>query len=135
MQKTRVKAFKNELRNYNYFCSRIKDLEASIGYCYDRLGGVRGIDPSKEPTHSQPNKELEYKLRADIERYEAKLARFQAKKHEIDEILERIEEPLKKAIIDVYANGNKIDNVSAKMDISPNGLAYRMNKAIENAAE
>ena len=66
MQRPEVRAFKNELRNYTYYCSRIASLEESIEFMYDRLGGVRGVDPSKEPLHSAPSKEYEYMLRDKI---------------------------------------------------------------------
>ena len=102
MQKEQVKAFKNELRNYTFYCSRIVSLGNSIEFCYDRLGGVRGIDPSKEPVHAMPNKEMEYKLRDEIERYEATLKRYKEKVDSIDEILERIELPIREAVITVY---------------------------------
>ena len=133
MQREEVKAFKNELRNYTYYCSRIVSLENSIQFCYDRLGGVRGVDPSKEPTHVLPNKDLEYKLRDDIERYETKLRRYRAKLSEIDEILDRIETDVCEAIKRVYIKGEHIEKVGRELYLSHNGLAKRMNKAIERA--
>lgn len=131
MQSDNIKAFKNELRRYTYLCSRLASLENSIEYCYDRLGGVRGVDPSKEPIHALPNKELEYKLRDDIERYEAKLKAVVAEKVEVDEILNRIEEPIRGAIMEVYIQGHRVDDVARKMFLSHNGLHKKMNKAIK----
>ena len=133
MQKIEVKAFKNELRNYTYLCYVISTLENSIEYCYDRLGGVRGIDPSKEPTHSQPNKELEYKLRSDIEHYESILKQKINQKVEIDRILDKIETPLRMAIINVYIKGNRVEDIARDMYLSHNGLYKQMNKAIMEA--
>lgn len=133
MQSEEIKAFKNQLRRYNYLCSRLESLRNSIEYLYDRLGGVRGIDPSREPVHGQPNKELEYKLRDDIEHLEAKLSLVVAEKVEIDSILGRIEEPLRNAIFEVYALGYRTDVVASKMFLSHNGLHKRINKAIKGA--
>ena len=133
MQKDSVRAFKNELRNYNYYLSQIVSLENSIEFLYDRLGGVRGVDPSKEPTHSLPNKELEYKLRDDIERLERKKASVEAKAKEIDRTLSFMEEEIRYAIMCVYANGKQVKYMSDKMYLSPSGLVLRMNKAIERA--
>ena len=133
MQKEEVKAFKFKLRGYTYLCSTIGTLENSIEFCYDRLGGVRGIDPSKEPTHAMPNKELEYKLRDDIERYEAKLKLKVNEKVEIDQILGKIENPLRDAIFDVYVLGRRVDDVARGLYLSHNGLHKQINKAIERA--
>lgn len=133
MQKQEVRAFKNELRNYTYYCSRIATLNESIEFMYDRLGGVRGIDPSKEPTHSQPNKDYEYMLREQIERYEQNKALYVAKKDYIDQILSTVPNTLRGALKSVYIDGNRIDMVAIEYNLSANGLVYQMNKAIENA--
>ena len=130
MQKQEVKAFKNELRNYTYYCSRIVTLENSIEYLYDRLGGVRGIDPSKEPTHAMPNKDLEYKIRDDISHLEAKLATYRIKTESVDEILGRMDLEICEAIKKVYVKGDHIEKVARAMYLSHNGLAKRMNRAI-----
>lgn len=135
MQKDNVKAFKNELRNYNYYQSRVVSLGNSIEFCYDRLGGVRGVDPSKEPLHSAPNKEYEYQLREQIEVYAQKKALFEAKLKYIDEILGKMEMSLKQAVISVYAEGKQIRRVADIYYLSPMGLAKRMNKAIERALD
>lgn len=133
MQSEKVRAFKNELRNYNYYLSRVTSLTNSIEYLYDRLGGVRGIDPSREPTHALPNKDLEYQLRDDIMKLDSKLSRCEAKIKEVDEILNLIESPLKEAIIDVYANNEKCVKIADRLYLSSTGLQKRMNKAIERA--
>lgn len=133
MQGEEIKAFKNQLRRYNYLCSRMSSLKNSIEYLYDRLGGVRGIDPSKEPVHVQPNKDLEYKIRDDIEKLEAKLRLVVAEKVEIDEILAKIDPPLRDAIMEVYVYRHRIDVVAIKHSLSHTGLHKRMNKAIKGA--
>lgn len=133
MQSDDVKAFKNELRNYNYNLNRVVTLKNSIEYCYDRLGGVRGIDTSKEPTHSLPNKDLEYKLRDDIERYRRLQSVYETKVEYVDEILSRIETSIRKAIISVHVEHKKTEKVARECNLSTNGLQYRMDKAIERA--
>ena len=128
-----IQAFKYKLRGYNFLCYEITTLENSLEFCYDRLGGVRGIDPSKEPTHAMPNKELEYKLRDDIERYEAKLKLKISEKVEIDQTLDRMETSLREAVFRVYAKGENCLKVSGDYYLSPSGLKKRMNKAISGA--
>ena len=135
MQSEQVRAFKNDFRSYSYWLSRVITLENSIEYCYDRLGGVKGIDPSKEPTHAQPNKELEWKLRDDISRYEAELAKMERRIKETDEILDRIENDLREAIKSVYIQRQQIRKIADKYFLSYNGLSYRMDRAIERALD
>lgn len=133
MQDEEVRAFKNELRNYTYYLSRIVTLENSIEFLYDRLGGVRGIDPSKEPLHAIPNKEMEWKLRDDISKLEAKKERYEKNLAEIDQILNQIEEFTRDALKLVYIEGKRTDAVANSMLISPSGLKNRMNRAIIKA--
>ena len=133
MQTPDVRAFKNELRNLKYYQYRVQTLTNSMEWCYERLGGVRAIDPSKEPMHVAPNKELEYKLRDDIERYRALLALTETKIKYIDEILSHIETSLRDAIISVYVDGQHLRAVASKMYLSGNGLSKRINKAIAQA--
>ena len=133
MQRPEVRAFKNELRNYTYYCSRIASLEESIEFMYDRLGGVRGIDPSKEPIHSAPDKEFEYMLRDKISSLEQDKAVYEVKRDYIDLILGRIENTLREALKLVYIDGQRLDRVSGKFFLTPNGLIYRLNKSIEEA--
>lgn len=134
-QKDSVRAFKNELRNYNYYLSRVVSLEQSIEWCYERLGGLRGIDPSKEPLHVVPNKEYEWKLRDDIERFEAQKKLIEAKISYIDEILKLIENPLKWAIVSIYVENKRTDSISSQLFLSPHGLHSRINRAIGKSLE
>ena len=135
MQKESVKAFKNELRNYNYYLSRVVTLQNSIEWCFEQLGGVRGVDPSREPLHIQPNKEREWYLRDRIEALEAQKLIAERKVKEIDEILAKMETSLKTAIIAVYVNGYRSDRVAKDMFVSANGLLYRINKEIERVLD
>ena len=135
-QSESVRAFKNDLKSYHYNLSRIVTLQNSIDFCYHKLGAdVRAIDYSREPSNSVPNKELEYKLRDDIERYEHLKAIFQMKVRYVDEILARIETNVREAIINVYVEHKKMEKVAPKHNISTNGLQYRIDKAIEGALD
>lgn len=134
-QSESVRAFKNELRNYHYYIGRAAELEDAIESLYDRLGGVRGVDPSKEPAHVLPNKEMEWKIREDITRLDLKLTNLRNKIAEIDEILGRIEEPIRTALKLVYIESNKVIMVAGMMYLSPSGLVKRMNREIKKALD
>ena len=132
-QSEEVRAFKTDLASYNVKKREIARLEEQIENCYEQLGGVRGIDPSKEPTHAMPNKDVEYAIRDKIERIRTKKDRLCDQINYLDEILDKIETALKTAVIEVYANGRKIRSLAAEMYLSETGLRKRMNKAIEKA--
>ena len=135
MQDKAVEAFKNELKNYYFYLDRIKSLKEMRQRCYDWLSGVTGIDPSREPTHSPPNKNVEYAVREEIEHHEANIRATQSKLNDINKILAKIEMPLRTALIDVYANKKTARRVAEKMFISPSALFKRMDKAIKKALE
>lgn len=133
MQEESVKAFKKDLGTYCYKLGRKKDLEDKIQECYDRLGGVRAVDPSREPTHSMPNIDVEYALRDRISELEQKLRHVCDQIEEIEQILDRIDSPLKTAVLEVYAKGHTIRSQAERMFLSETGLRKRINKAIEKA--
>lgn len=134
-QSERVKSFKNELRNYKYYCNLSMSLKDKIEYYYHLLGGVRGIDFAKEPVHSPPNKEREYQLREDISQCERKLELTTRKISEIDEILCKMQIDVRTALICVYVNGEQIRSVASKMYLSHGALQKRFIKAIEEALD
>lgn len=135
MQDNSVKSFKYDLRTYREKIKQIGKLHNAIEECYYILGGVKGVDPSKEPIHSPPNIDAEHAIRERIEVLRAKLKRLRAQTDEIEYTMARIEKPLSDAIIAVYVDGRTLLSVSRDMYISTNGLLKRMNKAIKKALE
>lgn len=135
MQTKQVIAFKNRLRNYTFDLSRIVKLDEDIELCYHKLGGVKGIDPSKEPTHCQMDKDIEYKIRDDIEKYEALRKTYESNILYVDSVLELIEEETRQAIKDVYIYGKNMFKVASKLYISKSTLRDRMDYRIKLAIE
>ena len=132
MQSKRVKAFKNELRAYSFNLSRIEALQSLIDICYSHLpGSVHGLDPSRIPMSSVPNKELEYRIRNEIDHHERNKSLTEAKVHYIDEILDQMETSLKQAVISIYVDGNTMESIATKMFLSTNALQNRINKELE----
>lgn len=133
-QPEEVRAFKSDLASYNLKKKEINRIQEAIEECYYQLGGVRGIDPGKEPIRSSvPNKDLEYAIRDKIDNLSAKKERVCNQIAYLEQILDRMEITLKKAVIEVYANHKKIKSVATTMYLSETGLRKRMNKAIEKA--
>lgn len=135
MQEPSVKAFKNELRNYTFYQTKVVSLTNSIEMCYDRLGGVRGIDPSKEPLHTAPNKELEWQIREEIEIFIKEKELFDRKIAYIERVLSQIDEPYRSAVTDIFAHGVNSYKVASGMNYSQSGLLHQINKSIKMALE
>lgn len=134
-QSRQVSAFKNELRSYSFYLQRIEALQTLIDLCYHNLSGVHAIDPSKIPMGGLPNKDLEYRIRDEIERHERNKAFAEANVEYVDRVLGRIETPLREAIISVYVKGNTTRSVADKLYLSHTALQKRINRAIEEALD
>ena len=134
MQPTNVRAFKRELENYNFYHTRVKALDELIEYCYHMLGGYKGLDPSKEPIHNAvPNKDVEYKIRDEIERHTQNKARTQAKIDSIDEILAKLDNERREQIMAVYVDGKTMETTARKYYVSTSTLEYQINQALAKA--
>ena len=131
-QSAGVRSFKNELRNYSFYLSRVEALQSLIDMCYEHLPGyVHGVDPSRIPSMSVPNKDLEYRLRNEIEHHERNKSLTEAKIHYCDEILDLMENELRTAIKRIYIDGEHMSSIAMKMYLSTNALQNRINREIE----
>lgn len=128
-------AFKNELKNYNFYKKRVKAQQELIDLNYDMLSGVKAIRYDKEPTHTPPNKDVEYKLRAEIDAHTLLRDTTQAKIDEIDKVLNLIESSCREAIIEAICNKKGLEKVAKSRNISKEGLFYQINKGIKEALE
>ncbi len=132
-QKAQVRAFKNELRNYNYYVSAAKKTKEIIDNYYYELSGVKASDPSRPPLHSLPDKERENRIREAISRQEKFLKLTQAKINQIDRVLSSIDNHLKTTIKDIFLKGETLTAQSGNYNLSNVGLYKKINKAIEKA--
>ena len=131
-QSAKVRTFKNELRNYSFYLQRVEALQSLINLCYEALpGNVHGVDPSRIPSMSVPNKEYEYRIRDEIERHERNKWLTEMNIKHCDEILDQIENELRTAIKRIYIEGNTMESVASKMYLSTNALQNRINRALE----
>ena len=134
MMKVEVRAFKGRLKGYRYWQLRERGQAQMLELLYDLIGAspkspkLDGIQ-----VHSPKNLDKEYRIREEIERVQANLSHAQAEIKYVDEILDKIESPLREAIIDIYADNIKMECWSKKMDIATSTLNSRIDKAIEKA--
>ena len=133
MQKREVEAFKYELRNYVWYKKGVIVLNDCIELEYDRLGGVRGVDPSREPVHALPDKDLEYKIRDKISKLEAEKDRLEKDLNHMDEILNRMGNDDRWGVFKVYAERKRLEDICKVFHYSPSGYSSRLDRAIEEA--
>ena len=132
-QSRKVRAFKNQLRNYNDYVKWIDELQEKIDDMWYKVGGVKGVDPSKEPLHSPPNTEYYYMMTDKIADLEEQKNLLEANRDYVDRILTTIEIPLREAIMSVYCDGKTISSVSLKYHLSSSGLNKRIIVALKKA--
>ena len=134
MQSRAVRAFKGRLKGYRYWQDRVKGQSELLAYCYDMLGASpRSPKLDGIQCHSPKDIEAEYRVRAEIERIEPLLAHARDEVKYIEEILGKIETPLKEAVIAIYADEKQLRYMADKLGFSKSGLERQINKAIEKA--
>ena len=134
MQSRAVRAFKGRLKGYRYWQDRVKGQSELLACCYDMLGASpRSPKLDGIQCHSPKDIEAEYRIRGEIERIEPLLAHARDEVNYIEEILGKIETPLKEAIIAIYADEKQLRYMADKLGFSKSGLERQINKAIEKA--
>lgn len=139
-QHEEVKAFKNELMNYHAYKHRVTKLNELIEYCYHMLGGIKGVDTSKEPSQSHVhNLDVEYKIRDEIELHSKKIERTQIKINDIESVLKKIGELegewVAEATFKMYADGVSSRKLGSKYGYAPSSILYIINKGIRKALD
>lgn len=127
-----IKAFKNELRNYRFYQSKVKKWDILIQESYDKLGASpKSIDYSRVIMHGAvPNKDFEYKVRDEITFYESKRKPWKDKVDYVDNVLSLIETPLREDIMSVYVKGRSLAEVARPRYIIASSLRGRINRAL-----
>lgn len=111
-------------------------MESLIDICYSHLpGSMHGLDPSRIPMSSVPNKDLEYRIRNEIDHHEQNKRRTEEEIRYCDEILNRMEISLKQAVTHIYIKGQRMDSIAAQMFLSTNALQNRINRELERVLD
>lgn len=129
-----VEMFKGKMRGYRYFQKQILRLDDEIQNCYDQLGASpKSPNLQSEPIHSPKNIDREYQIRDRIEILRTKKSQIQVEIQFIDEILGKIEKPLREAIIAIYADKKTMQVQADKLYIAKSTLRDKINKQIREA--
>lgn len=128
-----ILAFKNELRNYRFYQERIESLDELINICYYNLTGVKGVRADKVPSSTNPElaEETRYRIYDEIEHHKQNKAITEAKLKSLDEILDKLEKPIKEALIKIYADGESYDKVSQEMYLSKSALFEKLDTKLK----
>lgn len=134
MQGRAVKAFKGRLKGYRYWQDRLKGQSELMQMCYDLLGASPKSPRFDDvPAHGPKDLDREYRIRAEIERIEPLLDRAKDEVGYMDEILGKIETPLREAVIAIYADEKKMVNEAERLNIATSTLNKKIDKVIEKA--
>ena len=133
MQRKEVRAFKNELENYDVYRERIDALNDLISLCYHELSGLKSPDFQNIPVHSPADLEKRDRIYAEIDRHRTNMERAKAKLDEIDEVLERMPVKFRRAAFRVFAKKESLEKVAQEYHYSKKGMWYWINKEIEKA--
>lgn len=131
-----VEAFKNELRNYNYYCSLIRKLQEKKDDLFYELTGVKSA--SLESTHNSFNESVYFNkvftLQEKIHKLDLEIERIKAQKKYITDVLKRIEsKDVRMSVIEIYVQKKTVGFVAKEQNISSSGLFKQINKAINKA--
>ena len=132
MTNSEIEAFKNDVRNLNFWKAKVAEFKGEEDMIYHILGGYKSPDPSKIPGSYNPNinmqkAKLSDKL-ADIERRKNS---FQSRIDAVEEMLNKVPEETRQHIIDIYVNKKGYIKVAESIPIARTGLYQRINKALK----
>ena len=131
-----VRAFKNQLENYQYYVYMVNHYEQQIQDCFDKLGASpKSIDYSKVVGHTVPDKDFEYKMRGYIEIYEYKKDMFERLVAYVNSILDLMPVEQRNMAKDMFVLGENEIAVAKKYYISPSGMRYQINREIKKALD
>lgn len=129
-----IEMFKGKLRGYIFFKKQIEKYKEEIEYCYDKLGASpKSPNLQSEPIHSVKDIDKEHETRDKITALELKLSHAESEIQFIDEILDKIENPLRGAIINVYCYRKTIYSQARKLYMAKTTLQDKIDKEIDRA--
>lgn len=133
MTEQEIVAFKNELRNYRFYESKIKELTQEINKIYYELTGVKGICYDRQPGSTSPEAKSGkmYDSYNKIDALSSKLSVYKAKFNSLECVLNKLDCDAKKLIINVYVEGKTYRELSEIMKLSPSAIHYEVTKHLK----
>lgn len=126
--------FINELKCYNGYKKDLYKLKEKIDLLWHKIGGIKGVDPSKEPVRSV-NKELLEQLKLEelekIERLENEYKRIKSQIDSIDTKLSLMSEKVGNIYKAIYFDKKSFYKIAKINNCSIGAIRYLMLKEYE----
>ena len=136
INKEAVEAYKNELKNLWFYIRYINDIDNDIELMEYEMGGVKGVDYSKQSGTYNPDA-IERKRLKLIEEYNRLLDKrkeIQEKERSICRVLNVMTKEDRDLVIDVVASRRRFRDVCKELNISSTAtLANMINDIIDEA--
>ena len=123
-----VQAFKNELRNYNYYRKEKNKIKEKINLEYYNLSNLKGVNPNKQPgtTNQEYLHERRNEVYERITELKEKEKEYAIKIKAIEKILNKIPEKNRKIITELFIEKKDANKICEKYYISKSTLYYRV---------
>lgn len=129
MTKASIDAFISEMSNYNFYKNKLNSLKEQIEDCWYEMTGVKAVRYDRQVTMSY-NPELSSKKRdmlsKKIDKLEKEKLRINMQLNYLDKILKQCRKKQRQAIIDIYANGLRYEDVAKKLNMSIGSIQYQI---------
>jgi len=136
VKKEDVEAFKNELKNLNYYRKKIKEIDEKIKVLEYEMEAVKGVDYSKQHGSANPAA-IEHKKLAmsdEMEWYEESKSKWTKKIKDIILVLDNLERSDRDVVERICVDGVRYRELCDEFGIkSTSSLANAVNNAIAQA--
>ncbi|NLC96892.1 MAG: hypothetical protein GX675_04925 [Erysipelotrichaceae bacterium] len=103
----KIQYFKNELKNYNYYKDRLKELQFQLEKVVYQLEGVRGVDPSRPMSKSKATgMQNFFSLMKKEEALENEIKILADKFELLNDLITWFDYPYNKVIISIYVDND-----------------------------
>lgn len=136
MKNEDVEAFKNELKNLNYYRKKVKDIDEKIKVLEYEMSAVKGVDYSKQHGSANPAAIESKKLAMsdELEWFEESKNKWTKKIKEIIWVLDKMEKSDRDVVERVVVDGVRYRDLCEEYGIkSTSSLANAINNAIAHA--
>lgn len=123
---------KGDLKNYNNFKIRIKQLKEERSMLHHRLMSIGGSGYDVLPGNHESDIPLQdTELIQKITNIDNEIEHYRQRMYGVEVFLDTCDEELSQAMRKIYLQGYSYESVARKVYLSPNALQNRINREIE----
>lgn len=134
MNKEEIRAFKNELKNVNFYRNKINELKIEIEIIEYDLTGVKAVNFTPHQSTTNPISKSSYYY-AQLDKKDKLIKKKKAyddKLNSINQLLDSIDDgKTKQMIIDIYIEGKGFLSTAIKFNYSNHGVQQRIDSALK----